>query len=216
MTPPTNQPTDQPTEYVSIRLTIGSTQFERFQSIMTDVPYIAYPHTGKKGNNPHYHILVLDTKPEKYRKRIKDNLGLTTNKYVSLKLLKNGLYAGIQYCAREHTEPIVSDPSLLDHVQAAPVWVQQTLPSTSTKKCTDKDWQLTYCNFVSVAVEHAREHSLIEHSLKQVVEDLMSKTKWRPSKYMLSGGVPAFYEQDFLVRLGRSARHNMDWWTPRI
>lgn len=213
MTPP---PTNQPANYVSIRLNIGSAQFERFRELMTDSEYIAYPHTGKNGTNPHYHVLVVSDKPEKYRKRIKDNLGLTGNKYVSLKLCKNGILAGIQYCSREHTDAIVSSDEMSALVAAAPSWVQQTIATGTSSKCTDRDWQLSYTNLVSVAVSHAREHSFVDYSLKQTVEDLMSKTKWRPSKYLINGGVPAFYENDFLVRLGKRARHDMDWWTPRI
>lgn len=212
-----NQPTGQPSDYVSIRLTIGEKQFERFQSFMNDVLYIAYPHKGRKGDNPHYHVLVLDDKPEKYRKRIKDNLGLVGNKYVSIKFLKNGLYQGIQYCSRELTEPIVSDDSLRDYIAASPPWIQQTIKTdASTGKCTDKDWQLGYTNLVTVAVKHARDNSMIDHSLKQVVADLIAKTKWRPSKYLINGGVPEFYENDFLHRLGKRKEVDMNWWTPRI
>jgi len=226
-----NQPTDQPIEveedvpslppqpsdYVSIRLTVGENQFERFRSFMGDVLYIAYPHKGRKGDNPHYHILVLSTKTEMFRKRIKDNMGLVGNKYVACKLQRNGLFQGIQYCSRERTEPFVSDDSLLAYIAAAPAWIQQTIKTDAkTGKCLDKDWQLTYANLVIVAVKHARDNSMIDSSLKKVVADLIDSTKWRPSKWLICGGVPEFYENDFLQRLGKRKDVDMSWWTPRI
>lgn len=216
-----NQPTYQPppTEYLSIRITCGEELFKRAMSeVFHDVPAIAYPHKGKNGTNPHYHVLLVSSNSEKFRKRIKDKLSLVGNKNVSVKLNKNGILSGIQYCAREGTEPITSDPDLLILVDQAPKWVQSTIKTESDGgKCKDKDWQLGYTNLVTVCVKHAREHNMIEEkfSLKEVCRHLIETTKWRPSKYMLCGGVPEFYERDFHFRLGHSKRQDMNWWTPR-
>jgi len=211
---PTNQP---PTNYVSVRLTISDSQFERAQqSVFHDVPYIAYVHKGKNADNHHYHVLVIDTNVEKYRKRIKDNMGFSGNKFVSMKLQKNGLLLGIQYCAREGSEPILSHPELSPFIDAAPKWQQTTIAVRKLgEKCLKKDWQLTYTNLVWVAVEHARDHSLVDKSLKEVVRHLIQKTNWRPSNWLLKGGVPEFYENDFLTRLGKRKDVDMAWWTPR-
>lgn len=176
-----------------------------------------YPHTGKNKDNPHYHILILDDKPEKYRKRIKDNLGFTGNKYVSVKLNKNGLLCGIQYCAKEHTDAIVSREEMRDYISQAPLWIQtsiQTVSDSDGRK--ERDWQLTYTNLVCQAVRYARANNLTDRSLKCVVEELIDKTKWKPSKYLLTGGVPEFYESDFEVRLGKRVKRDMSWWTPRV
>lgn len=214
--PPTNQPTNSiPEEYLSIRLTIGECQFTVARTtVFKDCHYIAYRHNGKFGTNPHYHVLVLSTNAEKFRKRIKDNLPVSGNKYVSIKHNKNGLLAGIQYCSKEGSYPITSSDELHYFIDQAPKWVQTTIPTGDNDKCKDKDWQLTYTNLVCVAVKYARTQKTTS-SLKATVRDLIKNTKWRPSKWLITGGVPEFYERDFDMRMGKVKEPDMNWWTPR-
>nr|WPR18752.1 MAG: hypothetical protein [Owegonang virus 11] len=227
--PPTDRPTDTPDSrfksYLSIRLTIGESQLNQaIKSVFHDVRYIIYRHEGKEGKNPHYHVLLpddpSDALSDKMRNRIK-RLGFTGNKYVSIKLNHNGLLQGIQYCSHEGTEPAVSGPELYSIIAYAPKWVQKSIqvdserPTKRSKPASDPDWQLTYTNLVSVAVKHARENSLTDKTLRGTVSHLIQNTRWRPSKWLVSGGVPEFYENDYLMRLGKRKEPDMNWWTPR-
>lgn len=222
--PPTDRHTDRFRSYVSIRLTVSETDINSLiKTAFDDVPFIIYRHEGKDKTNPHYHVLLCpdhvdDKLCDKIRNRIK-RAGFSGNKYVSIKLNHNGLLQGIQYCSHENTQPAVSDPSLFDIIAHAPKWVQRTIdsyqePSTKRPK-GDPDWQLTYTNLVSVAVRHARECCLTDSSLKSTVGHLIKHTKWRPSKWLITGGVPEFYENDYLMRLGKRKEPDMNWWTPK-
>lgn len=238
MTPPPTTPTNQqqsfdmlhnPQDYVSFRLTVSREEFDKITSdVFLQSHWIAYYHLGKDKKNPHFHLLLklddcleedkYNTIIEKYRQRIK-RMGFSGNKYVSIKLNRNGLLHGLQYCSHEGTTPIVSHDYLLEYVQRAPKWVQKSIPveteRPSKRPRGDPDWQLTYTNLVSVAVRHARDNSLTDRSLKATVADLIARTKWRPSKWLITGGVPEFYENDYLMRLGKRKEPDMNWWTPR-
>lgn len=191
--------------------------------VITEYPYIAYAHRGKSNNNPHFHVLVLapasPTIVERYRKRIKATL-LVTGRRLAARGYTNGLDKGIQYCSREGTEPTLSHPDTLrPYIEAAPAWVpgQQGIPApTKDGKWLDRDWLLSYNNLVAVAVRFTHERGLQEHSLKKIVKLLITDTKWRPSKMLISGGVPEFYENDYLCRVGQRREPDLDWWTPRI
>lgn len=228
--PPTDRPTDRsdiPQDYVSVRLTVGKQQIEdMFKTVFHDVRYIAYRHEGKDRKNPHYHVLVLDVHSaaitdklcDKIRNRIK-RTGFVGNKYVSVKLNRNGLLQGIQYCSHEDSSPIVSDDELYYYVEIAPKWIQKSIVQdgepVSKRPRVDADWQLTYTNLVSVAVKHARDNHLTDKSLRSTVQHLIQNTRWRPSKWLITGGVPEFYENDFLMRLGKRKEPDMNWWTPK-
>ena len=72
----------EPERYVSIRVTLEHDRWPEIEECFDGSDwYIAYPHTGKNGNNPHFHVLLPGTKTEldKYRKRLK-GAGVTGNK----------------------------------------------------------------------------------------------------------------------------------------
>jgi hypothetical protein len=52
-------------------------------------------------------------------------------------------------------------------------------------------------------------------TLKAVVAHMMENTKWRPSKHMITGGVPEFYSNDFAFRIAEPSKKrkiDMSWW----
>jgi len=100
---PTNQPTgfqplvpdviysQFPTSYMSVRITLSHSLWDSlFDSCFSDVDwYISFPHMGKNGNNPHFHVLLPADGPkdlERIRKRIK-TAGYTGNKQFSIKYM---------------------------------------------------------------------------------------------------------------------------------
>ncbi len=68
--------------------------------------YISYPHIGKNGNNPYFHVAVTGAKAEieRIRSRVK-TAGLFGNKCFSGKPMQNSILQFIQYASREETEP---------------------------------------------------------------------------------------------------------------
>jgi len=215
---PTNQPT--PTTYLSIRITLPHSSWGRIFSIVADASYIAYPHTGMKTQKEHWHVLIpsdKDSDAEKYRKRCK-KLGLSGQEQFTITYRRNGLLAGIQYVSKERTTPKFT-PDMEQYITSAPPWVDHTtlIPEYMSKdtkgKRVDLDWQLTYGNIVYQAVKHAEKYQL-KTSLKDVVQHLIEHTRWRPSNYMVTKGVPEYYQHDFEFRMKRRTRFDMGWWDP--
>lgn len=112
------------------------------------------------------------------------------------------------------------------YIDRAPKWVHQDKEKDKepvqsrirTDQPDDKklrDWQLTYTNLVCQAVQYRNKTNFVG-DLKSTVADMLKNTRWRPSKWLITGGVPAFYENDFEVRVGKRAKHDMTWWTPTI
>lgn len=214
--PQPNQLSNQPMDYMSIRVTLDNNMWDRIADVFRDVEFIAYPHKGQRTKKEHFHVLVLDKSMEKFRKRLRD-AGFKGNGMVSMKMFDNGLLRGIQYASKEETQPTMSSSSMQEFIDAAPAWVhdQRLLPFMSEKPEKLRDWQLTYSNLVVQAVNHAQKKGLTG-SLKYVVADMIASTKWRPAKNMVTSGVPEFYEHDFEFRCGRRAEPDMAWWTPRF
>lgn len=100
------------------------------QEIFYDLPwYICYPHTGKNGDNEHYHIFTPELDHNRrnlYRTRITRSVG-SGNKYLSIKSCKNGLAQAIQYGSKEGTQPITRG-DVQQWIDDAPPWI----PGAST------------------------------------------------------------------------------------
>lgn len=231
------RPTDRPTgsvvsepypHYLSLRVTIKHEQWDDVYQCIYDYDYVAYPHKGSATGKQHFHVFIpLEFEQhrvhsDRIRKRLKTSLGLSGNGDLSLKSMSNGLWQAVQYGSKEGTAAFVSDDVMRLFVDAAPKWdpskesrrVDYSVKSTLKEDRSEKDWQLSYTNLVTQAVIHARKRALAG-SLKAVVKDMLQTTKWRPSKYVLNGGVPEFYERDFDYRMGKRKEQDMDWWTPR-
>lgn len=222
----TNQPTYAKT-YLSLRINLPHERFDELvQNVIHDVDYVAYPHKGKQGSNEHFHVFIpTDTRGsgEKFRNRIKRWLGGGNQKY-SIKYFDNGFDRAIQYGSKEGTCAFVSNDDFRILVDNAPPWIPQdpqrrldeffSDPTKDSKK--ERDWQLTYSNLVCQAVQHARRSSMTTSSLKEVVAHMIETTKWRPSYQLINKGVPEFYSHDYEQRLGKRAKCDMSWWTPRF
>ena len=114
-------------EYVSIRITTPR-KWDEIENVVNGSKwYIAYPHIGKNGNNPHYHIAVPGDKKvlERIRQRIKD-AGLHGNKCFSGKCMQNSILQFIQYASREETQPITKG-DVQSWLDRAPRWIQANL-----------------------------------------------------------------------------------------
>lgn len=113
-----------------------------------------------------------------------------------LKVMSNSVLEAITYCGKEGSAPIYNtDSPFEDLISKAPAWVpvseykQKTLPKSAVSKDMDSDWRLTYANIVPKAINHARAKGLTG-GLKEIVGDLVSTTRWKPSFHMRKNGVP--------------------------
>jgi len=214
---------DAPVDYLTVRITIPHIDVKRMLTklFLTGEVYVCYLHKGSKTNKEHVHILVPDMElKKKLNDRIRYHLKLSGNKEFSIKGMHNGLMSGIQYCAKESTRPILSDDnSLLKFIEAAPKWVfKENISNYMEPPKSDKavrDWQLTYANLVPQAVLYAKKNGLAHDTLKRVCKHMFEHTRWAPSKWMVVGGVPEFYENQFEFRMGRDKDIDMNWWRPR-
>tara|TARA_Y100000361_G_C11142618_1_gene336029 strand:- start:67 stop:810 length:744 start_codon:yes stop_codon:yes gene_type:complete len=122
-------------EYVSFRVTCGHNEWDTIvKEILYDEPiYVAYPHVGKNGNNPHFHVFVPGDKPksDKLRNRLKKS-SFSGNKQYSLKCMQNGILRAITYGSREGTEAIIRGEQASDWITAAPKWINANLKENMT------------------------------------------------------------------------------------
>lgn len=224
----TNRPTNQqfPVNYLSLRINLKHDQYDEVlvKSVLCDVDdYIAYPHNGKQGNNPHFHVFIPcdDRKQsERFRNRIKRHV--TGNRGYSIKFLTNGLDKGIQYGSREKTVAFVSNDDMRTLVDAAPPWVEMVQSRledhldrpTRTIESKMRSWQLNYSNIVKQTVLHAQNTRQTHLSMRDIVRHMQYHGNWLVSKEIVRGGVPPFYEQMYELQLGKRKAERMDdsWW----
>jgi len=203
-------------DYLTIRITIAHVDVPRMlEKIFSNDDYICFKHKGSNTNKEHVHILVPDiTKNKKIKDRLAYN-GYKGNESFSIKGMHNGLSKGIQYCSRECTKPIVHG-DLQMYVDNAPKWETRNVQdyvNTSLKDDgrKDRDWQLNYSNLVPQAVRYAKTNKMTSCCLREVVKDMIAKTRWRPSREMYKNGVPDYYRKDYLFRLGQAKEPDMFW-----
>jgi len=224
---PTHQPTNRhqpthvptaPSEYISVRLTVDHNEWPRIvSSVLYDTDgYIAYPHLGKDLTNPHWHILIESGHPrdgERYRKRIKSSFG-AGNSTFSLKRLTNGLLAGIQYCSREHTRPMVAGPHMQSWIDLAPAWTDKVSTQLATKPAKERlgDATLTLTNVVKQAVKYANRFDL-DCNLTNVLHR-MAADGWVPSRDIMCKGLPRAVHDEYDYRMSRRARAPHLWMYP--
>lgn len=215
---PTYLPTIGP-EYLSLRLKVDHAFLEKILvKLVHDVPdYCIYKHST---SGEHFHICFPGSgraDVNRIAKRVKDNFGVTGNGGYSLKFFDNGCSSFVFYCGHEGLTPCFQNQEWQKIIDATssyfvkPVSGQKMLPLVkSSKKDGDADWQLTYSNFVSKAINHARTKGLTG-SLKEVLQDMLETTKWRPSFHMVKNGVPDHYYKDYEFRSGKRQRLDMSW-----
>lgn len=137
------EPEAPPEKYVSLRVTIPHDQWDVIEQKIEDFEwYISYPHLGKNGTNPHFHVFLPGNKrdADRVRDRLKKS-GLAGNKQFSIKCHENGVLAAIQYGSREKTTPKTRG-DVAHWIAAAPEWLVANLqdnlnPFTRKRKADD-------------------------------------------------------------------------------
>lgn len=204
--------------YLSVRVTCPHVDVRRMlEAVFKDAEYICYRHKGGKTGKEHVHVLVPDVS---LQRKLKDRLnyaGYKGNETFSIKGMHNGLYAGIRYCSKEGGLPLTNGD--FDKIIAdAPKWVEKRMDAYvkfDEKPRTERDWELSYTNMVPQAVAYARTYGLTAKTLKEVCQEMFSKTKWKPSNTLRNRGVHYSYDRDYEFRMGRSGdSFDMSWWTP--
>lgn len=211
---PTHQPTNQLPElqnYVSFRLTAPHNRWDEIvEKVLTGFAwYIGYPHIGKNGNNPHFHVAVPGSQvdAERIRKRIKIG-GFNGNKCFSVKCMQNSILSYIQYASREETQPITRGP-VQQWIDGAPRWVQANLldnlnPDRASTKVRKGAIMLTSARFLYQCWKWRQDRKRfdikkIDDCIMYMLEEMDDEGEPR---YIISPewarkGMPTFYEQVF-------------------
>jgi len=213
-----------PQEYISIRITQKHGNLDTILSdILFDVDdYCIYPHFLPQ---QHFHICIPGTNDGKYRKRVMrycEQYGIKGNKAYQLKRWNNYCRKFMHYGSHEGTKPIFKETSFWDDIKIIKPFIKgggQKLIEECPERAKDRklynSWQLTFSNFVNVAVEHRRKFKLKTESLKEVIRHLCQNTKWRASPCMRKGGNFESYQKDFEFSIGVRKEYDMSWWTEK-
>ena len=196
-------------EYVSFRLTTPKKWEDIAEIVIGFDWYIAYPHIGKNGNNPHFHVAVPGSKTELERIRIRiKKCGLHGNKCFSGKCYQNSILSYIQYTSREETEPITGG-EVQQWIDAAPRWVQANLldnlnPDRAAAKVRKGTIMLTSARMLYQIWKWRKDRkrfdlNKIEDCIMYMLEEMDDEGE---PKYIISPewarrGMPTFYEQVF-------------------
>lgn len=128
----------EPLEYHSLRVTVPhckKTALLQLECFKKAKWYLCYPHTGKHGDNEHFHIAVPDG-DKNYRARFRDSIKSafgSGNQFFSAKSHKNGIAQFIQYASREGTDPHTQG-NVVDWINNAPAWVPAQLITGKKRK----------------------------------------------------------------------------------
>lgn len=191
-----NQQTNQPTKYVSIRVTTPHTNLEKLVRVVDNEEwYIIYPHFGKDKDNEHFHVLVPGSSErdrERFRNAFKraGDLNLSGNKSISVKFQDNTLSSGIQYCAREGTAPSVKGDNVSEWIDAAPKWVEKK--NGKRKRDDDGVIKLTCVNHVALAFEYWKKNNLHGDDLCEVVRRMLDSGEYSADANWMRQGAPDF------------------------
>jgi len=226
-------------DYLSIRITFGHENVKPVsERLLGDLPYwLFYMHgAGKQGDRrEHFHICIpvrgcdAGRESDKLRLRIKRLFKLGGNKDFSIMHKNNGLHSFIYYCSHDEDKGTFSsgDWSRIfeknREVNGDRKYVKMdkkrhfdgdVADTAASRK--ERYWMLTYTNLVKQAVLHTKRTGKDFGCLKFCVKDMIKTTNWRPSKDMVkkTGGVPHFYEQEYVRELGKTSEPDMDWWDP--
>jgi len=173
-----------------------------FDSCFSDLEwYISYPHMGKNGNNPHFHVLLPADGPkdiERIRKRIK-TAGYTGNKQFSIKFMQNGVQCGIQYCSREGTTPTHSGPECSKWIAGSPPWLNCNLKENLNKRARedlDNGIRLTIVNHLRLAWKYRLQHDKLknEDRLPYVVMHMLDDGYYIDPAWLSKSGTDFYVE----------------------
>jgi len=220
--PTTNQPTNQPptmsevevveepqdtlpVSYLSLRVTRPHSDWDQIVTTLHDCEWLAWPHSGKGNDNPHYHIIIPSSDPkavERHRKRIKTLFKDGGNGLVSCKLLTNGVHSAITYCAKEGTKALHSHAHHAAWIESAPVWVDSSknigasLLKRPIRELNPEHFrQISYRNLEKSTLLYRQRHGIKSKRLEDVLA-AMHKDNYRLDVSVLRNGIPSiFYDQ---------------------
>lgn len=189
-----------PLYYLAVRVTTTHDRWDDLHAclMLDEVPaWVAFPHTGKEGNNPHFHIAIPTDAPgdtreaDKFRKRLQRKY--KGNQEYSVKLMHNGMLAAIQYMSKEGTDARIKGPQTREWIEQAPAWEHRE-PTWQTglekkRKNPDSIPQITYSNMLKVCARWRSRHELAPHLLK-VLDHMLASKEWQLSIGVIKGGIP--------------------------
>lgn len=210
--PPTNQQTniptmsdvEVPTHYISVRLTIDHSRWDEAVSIFEGMRWLAWPHLGKSKDNPHYHVLVVESDAkvtERIRKRARDKLKLSGNGQFRAKLEGNGILNAITYCAKEGTVALHSHEEDRRLIDMAPDWehrdgIGQYMMKKGQKPLHEDHFkELTYRNLEKATLRYHQQYST-KPTLEDTLEH-MHQHGWRLNIAVIRGGIPSTFYDEF-------------------
>lgn len=174
---------------------------------LDEVPeWVAFPHTGKEGNNPHWHICIPTTTPgdtreaDKYRKRLSRKF--RGNQEFSVSARCNGMLAAIQYMSKEGTDAKIKGANAREWIEQAPAWEHREPSYVQTsldkkRKNPDTLPQITYANMLKVCARWAARHELKKKDLVSVLDHMRASGEWALSITVLKGGLPRPLVDDY-------------------
>lgn len=194
-----------PLYYLAVRVTIPHDQWDDLHAVLKldEVPeWVAFPHTGKEGNNPHFHLAIPTTAPgdpreaDKFRKRLARKY--RGNQAFSVKIMCNGILAAIQYMSKEGTHARIKGPNTSEWIEEAPMWEHREVQTSLDKKRKHPDYipQITYANMFKVCARWRAQHDL-KGDLTDVLDHMISSKEWQLSISVIKGGIPDLELQAF-------------------
>lgn len=186
-----------PLHYLSLRVTMEHSLWETILPCIEDSAwYISYPHSGKLGNNEHYHIFLPGIGPadrERIRKRFK-KLGYSGNQHISVKFMQNGLTQALSYGAKEKTKPITSGDLCQRWIDLAPEWVEHT---TKKRRAVDDFVELNCKNLIKVCFDFHKSVKLVTTSLPKTMQVMLERGTYIMSPTLARQGAPIWMLEVF-------------------
>lgn len=195
-----------PKNYVSIRITVGHDQWDEVKQALqldSEQPYVAYPHTGNNGDNPHYHITVVTDDVKKTSERLRNRLkrNYTGNAQYSIKSMDNGILQAIQYMSKEGTDPIHEGDGTAGWIADAPEWVhkvQSVLKSRKRPRDPDTIPQITYNNMMRICRRWRLTHDIKTTDLFKILDNILPTEEYALSMTVIKGGIPQYFVDQFV------------------
>jgi len=196
-----------PLYYLSIRVTTSDWDDIHATLKLDEVPeWVAFPHTGKEGNNPHWHICIPTSIPgdpreaDKYRKRLSRKF--RGNQEFSVSARCNGMLAAIQYMSKEGTDAKIKGVNAREWIEQAPAWEHREPSYVQTaldkkRKNPDTIPQITYANMWKVCARWSARHDLKKNGLIDVLDHMRKSGEWVMSITVLKGGIPSTMVADY-------------------
>lgn len=229
---PTDQPTNNnqpdssgpgpefvPTHYVSLRVTLSHSEENNVISLLGDAHYIMYPHLGKAGDNPHYHILIVTTDAkdcEKYRLRFKRAYKSEGNEFIRVKFMSNGILNAITYCAKEGTKAIHSQEDDRHLIDSAPAWEERErniggylISKPGPRVHEDHFKIITLRNIEKSSLRFRQRKGLKTKSLSKILA-AMHNEGYRLDSNILKNGIPAPIYEEFEAQCSGTTTWTVD------